>query len=125
MPAPAPEYDPFTELTRTATQLTMALDRHHALRLCDGHFPGDPLIPGSTLAGLAAEVATRLVAPTPAERWRLARIERATFARPARPDMAITLTATTSENDPGAVIVRIHGAHELLAKAALRFEAGS
>ncbi len=30
----------------------------HAAALCAGHFPGDPLLPGSALLGLMAELAT-------------------------------------------------------------------
>jgi hypothetical protein len=31
--------------------------RAHARRLCEGHFPGEPIVPGAQLAGLMAELA--------------------------------------------------------------------
>ena len=40
--------------------------RAHARRLCEGHFPGEPIVPGARLAGLMAELAAALVAPTAA-----------------------------------------------------------
>ena len=53
--------------------------RAHARRLCDGHFPGEPIVPGAYLAGLMAELAAALVAE-----YRDVRVHAAAHAGPLR-----------------------------------------
>ena len=104
--------------------LTVRLDPRAAQAACDGHFPGDPLVPGSTLVGFAAETAAQFLADQPGGPWRLVGVGRATFSAPAHPTLAIDLIATRNEA-PGGVIVRIHGDGRPLATAHFHFEPAS
>lgn len=70
--------------------LRATLPRADAERLCEGHFPGQPLVPGSALVGLMAELAARAAGragAAPAE------VVRAVFVRRVLPDEPIELTA--------------------------------
>lgn len=111
----------FEEVARAPTSLTMRLHPEHALVLCEGHFPGDPLIPGSRLAGLAADAAAALLATDPQTPRRFARVERATFFAPARPSARIELRVVR-EHDGGRVAVDVTGDGTRLARVTLRFE---
>jgi 3-hydroxymyristoyl/3-hydroxydecanoyl-(acyl carrier protein) dehydratase len=93
----------------------------HAHRLCDGHFPGDPLMPGAALVGLMAELAAQLVArpgAAPAE------IVRAAFFRRVTPHDPIVVAArVTSTADRRGIDVdsevRVRG--RFAARAVLHF----
>jgi len=87
----------------------------HARRLCDGHFPGDPIVPGAFLAGLMAEVAAALV-PGGA---RLAEVERAVFLARVTPDEAIIVTARLEGASRAAA--EVHTPAACVARATLRF----
>lgn len=114
----------FEEVAREPASLTVRLHASNALALCEGHFPGDPLIPGSRLAGLAADAAAALLAADPVTPRRFARVERATFSAPARPSARIELRAVR-ERDAGRVAVDVTGDGKRLARVTLRFEAAS
>ena len=62
--------------------------REHAVALCAGHFPDEPVVPGASLAALAAELAADLVAPAV-----LAEVERCLFLRPVAPADEIVVSA--------------------------------
>ena len=90
----------------------------HARRLCDGHFPGDLLVPGAYLAGLMAEVAEYLVAATEARRTRVSELVRCVFLAPVRPDEEIGVTAKIDGR--GRIEAEIHAAGACAARATLR-----
>jgi len=92
----------FEELTVVADRAHAVVRREHAKRLCDGHFPDDPIVPGAHLAGLMAEVATALLArrapPGPsreanADSPRLLAIHNCVFSRRVVPHESITIAA--------------------------------
>ena len=67
------------------------VERVHAVALCRGHFPGEPIVPGAMLVGVMAELASVLVGdagrpPTS--------VVRAVFVRRVVPDETITVSAT-------------------------------
>jgi 3-hydroxymyristoyl/3-hydroxydecanoyl-(acyl carrier protein) dehydratase len=85
----------------------------HARALCEGHFPGDPIVPGAHLAGLMAEVAATLA------RGRLAALERCVFVRRVAPDAPIVVTARRA--DPARVEADVRTGDTVAARATLRF----
>jgi len=87
----------------------------HARRLCDGHFPGDPIVPGASLAGLMADVAAALF-PGGA---RLVEVERAVFLERVTPHAAIAVTARLEGETQVAAEIHTRGA--CAARATLRF----
>jgi 3-hydroxymyristoyl/3-hydroxydecanoyl-(acyl carrier protein) dehydratase len=89
----------------------------YATRLCAGHFPGAPLVPGSGLVGAMAEVATRL-----AGGGALVEIERCVFRSRVRPDAMIVIDARRAGGD--RVEVRAHAGDRLAARAWLRVTPG-
>ena len=109
------------EVARDPTSLTLRLVPAHARAACAGHFPGDPLIPGSRLAGLGATAAAALLATERGVHWRFTGVQRATFSSPARPSAQIELRAERAGDD-GRVAVEITGDGDPLAWIALRFE---
>ena len=86
----------------------------HARRLCAGHFPGDPLVPGAHLAALMASVAARIVRDA-----ELVEVERCVFRRRVRPDVPIVVTAERAGRDAARAEVR--AADVVAARAVLRF----
>lgn len=75
---------PFTSLARDARGVAATVDPAWAARASAGHFPGDPLLPGSAILELMARAAAPLL-DAPA---RLAAVEHAVFrvrVDPARP----------------------------------------
>ena len=111
----------FEEVARDPTSLTLRLVPAYAHAACAGHFPGDPLIPGSRLAGLGATAAAALLAAERGVHWRFTGVQRATFSAPARPSAQIELRAEHAGDD-GRVAVEITGDGNPLAQIALRFE---
>ena len=87
----------------------------HARRLCEGHFPGDPIVPGAFVAGLMADVAAALF-PGGA---RLVEVERAVFFRRLTPDAPIAVTARLENATRVAAEVRTRDG--CAARATLRF----
>jgi 3-hydroxymyristoyl/3-hydroxydecanoyl-(acyl carrier protein) dehydratase len=78
----------FRDATVDAGSARAVVAPEHAVALCAGHFPGDPVVPGASLAALAAEVAAELVAPAA-----LAEVERCLFLRPVKPADEIVVSA--------------------------------
>ena len=68
----------FREASVGAGAARSVVTREHAVALCAGHFPGEPLVPGASLAALAANSAE---------------IERCLFLRPVTPAEEIVVTA--------------------------------
>jgi 3-hydroxymyristoyl/3-hydroxydecanoyl-(acyl carrier protein) dehydratase len=85
----------------------------HALALCEGHFPGDPIVPGAYLAGLMAEVAATLA------RGRLAALERCAFVRRVVPDAPIVVIARAAGS--GLIDAEVRTGDATAARATLRF----
>jgi len=75
-----------------------------ARRLCDGHFPGNPIVPGSAITGLMVDLARRLAGADRA--WT---VEQAGFVAPLRAAPAIELDATAVGDDAVRVTVRQGG----------------
>jgi 3-hydroxymyristoyl/3-hydroxydecanoyl-(acyl carrier protein) dehydratase len=90
----------------------------YAARLCAGHFPDAPLVPGSSLVGVMVEVATRL-----AGGGALVEIERCVFRSRVHPDATIVVDARLEGGD--RVEVRAHAGGRLAARAWLRVAPGS
>jgi hypothetical protein len=86
------------------------------LVLCEGHFPGEPLVPGARLAGLMADVAAALVPGR-----RLVEVERAVFVARVTPHVPIAITARCEGTSRVAAVVELNGAPA--ARATLRFAA--
>jgi 3-hydroxymyristoyl/3-hydroxydecanoyl-(acyl carrier protein) dehydratase len=89
--------------------------RDHARRLCDGHFPGDPIVPGSALAGLMADLAARLVGD-PARPVR--ELVRCAFHVPVVPDDEIAIVARRAGG--GAIEAEVRTGRGRAAHARLR-----
>lgn len=100
-----------------ACRRTLTLDSH--LPSFDGHFPGEPVLPG------AAQLAT-LVLPAVAEarpEWGpLRRATRLKFRRPLRPGDRVTLHLAFAES-PGRVAFRIEVDGELSTSGTLELRA--
>jgi 3-hydroxymyristoyl/3-hydroxydecanoyl-(acyl carrier protein) dehydratase len=112
--------DPFVDLAVTATTARATVRRAHAERLCIGHFPGDPLLPGAFLAGLLADLGARLVATAEDPPAKVAEIVRCVFRRRVRPDDDIVLFATRGRA-PDAVEAEARTGRGLAAVATFRF----
>lgn len=109
----------FAEVTIDAGVARGVVRREHARRLCEGHFPGQPIVPGAYLAGLMAELAATLTAPaaTPAA------LERCVFLARVAPDGEIVVTARRT--GPTHVDAEVHRDGACAARATLRFRAGT
>ncbi len=119
---PAP-HGPFAELTLTGLVLRAVVDRAHARRLCDGHFPGDPLLPGAYLAELMADLAARLAHVPPHPTPLPAEVVRCVFLAPVRPEDRIEVRAWL-EDEPatgGVVDAEVWAAGACGARARFRF----
>jgi 3-hydroxymyristoyl/3-hydroxydecanoyl-(acyl carrier protein) dehydratase len=77
----------FTDVSVDGDTARAVVDPAYAARLCEGHFPGDPLVPGAYLAELMAAVAERLADRPVAE------VARCVFLLPVRPSERIELEA--------------------------------
>jgi 3-hydroxymyristoyl/3-hydroxydecanoyl-(acyl carrier protein) dehydratase len=106
--------DAFADVTVRDGVARSVVRREHAEALCAGHFPGDPLLPGSALLGLMASLAG-LVMPDA----RLVGVDRCTFRTRVRPDARIVVRATRDGDDRVVATVRADGAAS--ARATLRF----
>jgi 3-hydroxymyristoyl/3-hydroxydecanoyl-(acyl carrier protein) dehydratase len=110
--------DVFHSIAVTGGVARARVHRTHAERLCAGHFPGDPVVPGSSLAGLMAEVASCLVAER-GERMGLVEVVRCVFLHPVRPDDAITVSARV--RDGTCVDAQVDAGGRRTAGATFRF----
>lgn len=109
------ERAPWSDLSLRDGVLHARLDPEQAHRLCAGHFPGNPLLPGSTLAGLMAMLAARLLGSNA----RVAALERCVFRSPVRPDRKITVSARRT--GPGRVEAEVRNEGRPAARAWLVF----
>jgi len=127
-----PEEVPFDELTVADGRAHAVVRRAHAEWLCDGHFPGDPIVPGAYLAGLMAEVAAALVTRSPSlphsasgasDPARLQAIEDCVFVRRVIPHEQIAIVAllVPAANDEKRVDVQVQTHGSCAARATLRF----
>jgi len=104
----------FRDATVGAGEARAVVAREHAVALCAGHFPGEPLVPGASLAALAAELAAKVVAPAV-----LAEIERCLFLRPVTPAEEIVVTACALSRT--RVRAEIHAGGRPAVRARFRF----
>ena len=127
-----PDEVPFDELTVADGRAHALVRRAHAERLCDGHFPGDPIVSGAYLAGLMAEVAAALVARPPSlpqaasgatDPARLLEIEDCVFVRRVIPQEPIAIVAllVSAAVDEQRVDVEVQTHDGCAARARLRF----
>jgi 3-hydroxymyristoyl/3-hydroxydecanoyl-(acyl carrier protein) dehydratase len=112
--------DPFVDLALTRTTARATVRRAHAERLCAGHFPGDPLVPGAFLAALLADLGARLVAAADGRPAALAEVVRCVFRARVRPDEDIVLVATRGPGDC-AVEAEVRTPRGTAVRATLRF----
>ena len=92
--------------------------REHAERLCEGHFPGDPIVPGAYLAGLMAALGETLLCGAT-----LAEVTHCAFVRRVRPSSAIVIVARRVAADGVTAEIACDG--ETSARAMLRFHAAT
>ncbi len=112
-----PEGEPFHDVTLRAGAARAVVRERHARCLCDGHFPGDPMVPGAHLAGLMADLAARLVGGgEPAE------VERCVFLAPVCPESGIVVEARTGGDGRVDAEILVNGG--CAARATLRFGVG-
>ncbi len=67
-----------------------------------GHFPGDPLVPGVLLTEALAQTAG-IAAGRPGAAWRLSAVKMMKFLEPVRPDQLVQLSATKSGETGGLI----------------------
>jgi 3-hydroxymyristoyl/3-hydroxydecanoyl-(acyl carrier protein) dehydratase len=87
----------------------------HARGLCEGHFPGEPIVPGAFLAGLMAELAAALFPPGAT----VVEVERVVFRARVTPDAPIALTAR--REDASRAVAEVQTGGTAVARATLRF----
>jgi 3-hydroxymyristoyl/3-hydroxydecanoyl-(acyl carrier protein) dehydratase len=84
----------FEEVTYADGTVRAVVRPAHAEKLCEGHFPGEPLVPGAYLAGLMADVAALLGEHLSSGRPHVVRaIEECVFSRRVEPGHAISIEA--------------------------------
>ena len=108
--------EPFASCTVRDGTARAVVERMHAERLCEGHFPGDPLIPGALLAGLMADVGARLLAGQHAVPPVLAEIVQCAFLAPVRPSDTIVVEARAAALEVEAEVLTggTRAAHAIL-----------
>jgi 3-hydroxymyristoyl/3-hydroxydecanoyl-(acyl carrier protein) dehydratase len=125
----------FDALTVAEGRAHAVVRRAYAERLCEGHFPDDPIVPGAYLAGLMVDVAMALVTASAsmpdalrgtAASNRLLAIEDCFFIRPVVPHEPIAIAAllVPAAIDERRVRVEVQTHDGRAARAMLRF-AGS
>lgn len=107
---------PFTSLARGEGRVTATVDPTHAAAATAGHFPNEPLLPGSALLELMALAARALAT----EAVRLVAVERAVFRRRVGPAERIVVSASRVAGHVVDSLVRADEADA--ATARLRFE---
>jgi len=86
--------------------------------LCEGHFPGDPIVPGAHLLGLMADVARAALTAADA-RPELAEVERAAFLARVTPSDEVVVTA--QREGATRVQTEVHNGEACAARATFRF----
>ena len=109
----------FSTLTVAGGEACATVRREHARGLCEGHFPGESIVPGAYLAGLMADLGARLLAAASAAPPALAALERCVFLARVRPEDEILVRAWMKGGTQVAAEVRTRGA--CAARATLRF----
>jgi len=113
---PEREPTPFATIERRGEVVHATVRPDYATRAALGHFPDEPLLPGSVLLALMSEAARHALA-TPRS---LVGAERALFRRRVRPDDAIEVTARLDGDVHVRATVRAGG--DVAASGRLRFE---
>jgi 3-hydroxymyristoyl/3-hydroxydecanoyl-(acyl carrier protein) dehydratase len=119
-----PAASPFEEVDLAEGRVHAVVRPAHAEMLCEGHFPGDPLVPGAYLAGLMADAAALLLSRSPGGGgFALRQIESCAFARPVRPSARIDIEASLAPGDAAdrCIEARVLTGDGCAARAILRF----
>ena len=106
--------DAFETLVVDGGSAQARVRRAHATRLCAGHFPGDPFLPGAYLAGLMAELGGQLFRGRP-----LTRIVRSAFRARVTPHGDILVVARRAPR--GRVEAEVHAGGACAARATFVF----
>lgn len=106
----------FQDLTVSGATAAGVVRPEHARRLCAGHFPDDPLLPGAALARLMAAAAQALVGTDGP-----GMVLRCTFYLRVTPDDEILVSARRTAGADVAAEVRVRG--RSAARATFRFGA--
>lgn len=107
----------FANVTLDGEQAHATVAPAHALALCAGHFPDDPLLPGAYLLELMADVAAQLLGVDGPPRT----IRRCVFHSRTRPSATIAVGARRAGAGVVEAEVLVDGARA--AQATLSFEA--
>jgi 3-hydroxymyristoyl/3-hydroxydecanoyl-(acyl carrier protein) dehydratase len=111
---------PFSGLSLAGGLARAVVRPGHARLLCEGHFPGEPLLPGAYLVGLMADLAAHAMEAEGAPR-ELEEVERCLFLHPVTPEHEIVVTARRS--DDARIEAEVHTLGRCAARAQLRFGA--
>lgn len=106
----------FASLACDERGVTAAVDPAYATAAARGHFPDEPLLPGSALLELMVSAARGL----PGTGARLAAVERAVFRRRVRPSERIVVTARADGTRHVEAVIRAND--DDAAAGRLRFE---
>jgi len=106
----------FTRLVAGERGLTATVDPRFAAAAADGHFPGEPLLPGSAMLDLMVRAARALTD----DRDPLAGVEHAVFRRRVDPAARIVVRVRRGAGAAIEATIRANGADA--ASARLRFE---
>ncbi len=108
---------PFSMMTIDAPAARAIVDPRHAHRLCAGHFPDDPLLPGAFLVELMADVGARLLGVTTPP----TAVHRCVFHARVHPGGEVAIVARHAGGDTVEAEVLVDGARA--AQATLAFGA--
>ena len=108
--------------TASSEDFVAVLDESRARNLCDGHFPGDPFIPGAYLAALMVEAGRQLLAAR-SHQVSLEELEKCNFHAPARPHARVQIKAWVRDqsNPPNCVLAEVWCGTALAARACLKY----
>ena len=109
----------FASVERSTTEVTATVAPGHAAHASDGHFPDEPLLPGSAIVELMAAAAALL----PSGRPQACGIVHATFRRRILPTDEIVVVARAAGDDTVEAIV--HANHREAARGAVRVRPAS
>ena len=100
----------------------LAVPRLQLERLCAGHFPGDPLVPGAYIAGMLADFAATTLAGTGSV-YTLHEVERCVFLAPLRPadDVALLTAPPEVLADGVAIAAEVQVGGRCVARGRFRF----
>ncbi len=107
--------DGFADVRAFPHSVRAVVDHAYAYRLCAGHFPGDPILPGAQLAGLMARAAARVAGSG----RQLDHIVRCVFLARVHPDDEIVISA--AHTTAGDIDAEVYARGRCAARATFRF----